>query len=118
MAGARIFAEEVTQQAASATGGDGHLSGWKSLGSADVAVSGGAGSASVTATGGLWRVLEQGTDAHDVVAHRRALSTPYGPRKRVHVRGRRALNTWTRGARLAKAQVEQATAAALSRMGG
>ena len=117
-AGARIFEEEASRQAASATGGDGMLSKWRDIGSADTRVAGGPGQATMTAVGGLWKILENGTTPHQVAARGRALSTPYGPRKRVHVRGRAALNSWTRAAQTAEQQLQQATAQAFSRLGG
>lgn len=120
LAGARIVEAEATRQAASATGGDGRLSGWRSIGTADVSVTGGPGEASAAATGGgLWRVLEEGTRPHDVAAKRAdALATPYGPRKRVHVRGRPAMATWSRALAAADRQVMRETDARLARMGG
>lgn len=121
LAGARIIEEEASRQAASATGGDGRLSGWKSAGTADVRVTGGNGEATVTANGALWKILEEGTRAHDVAARSDrptdALRTPYGPRRRVHVRGRRAMNTWTRAIQTADARVLSSMHAAFDRLG-
>ena len=75
--------------------------------------------ATVRAVGGLWSVLENGTSAHEVAAARRkAVSTPYGPRKRVQVRGRPPMGTWTRTILTATPAVAQATTAALQRLGG
>lgn len=121
LAGARIIAAEASRQAASATGGDGRLSRWKSIGAATVDVSGGNGQATVTGQGGLWSVLENGTTAHEAAAAsaspRDALRTPYGPRRRVRVKGVPGKNTWTRAMLTAERQVTTATNAALDRIG-
>lgn len=118
LAGARIFEEEAARQAASATGGDGMLSGWRSIGAADTEVTSSTGSASMAAVGGLWKILQNGTTRHEVVARGRALSTPHGPRKRVNVRGRPAMNTWTRAAETAGTRVSALTAQMFAQLGG
>ena len=107
--GAEIVERAVTQELAQAPG-RGNVSG---IGRATIEVDASPGQATASAAGSmvLWSWLENGTSAHDVAAAstRRtdALSTPYGPRRRVRVRGWRARSTWSRGLARADPQVRR-----------
>ena len=118
-AAGRIIEEEATRQVAAVTGGDGYLSKWRELGPAETRVDARPGDCTVTAIGQLWRVLENGTNAHDVEAHRqKQLATPHGPRKQVHVKGRQPMHVWSKVADNAGPRVQQATRDVLQRLGG
>lgn len=97
--GAEAAAEVVERFLFDDTGGDGAFSNapW---GAATVTVEDwGREEAVVMATGsmGIWAILENGTKGHKIYARGRALSTPYGPRRFVEVKGARAKETWSRG---------------------
>lgn len=100
--------ERVVTSALHAATGDGALSHGRNLGRATVEVEARPGAASVTAGGsmGVWAIINRGTRAHDVVAAPgRPLSTPYGPRQRVHVAGAPGKQVWPRAVTAAMPRV-------------
>jgi hypothetical protein len=117
-AAARLIEDVAAREVAAVTGGDGSLSNWPSLGDATTKATASTGHASVQAQGRLWRVLQNGTTAHEVAARRaRAILTPYGPRKRVNVRGMPGRSTWSRVLAGSNEVVERATLDAFGRLG-
>lgn len=117
--GAQLIAQSVQKQLHTAPGG-GNIRG---IGSATVTVDSSPGSADVSAAGSrrVWSWIEDGTSAHRIAARstRRtdALRTPYGPRRRVKVRGMRAGHTWSTGLARADPQVVRLAIAAQDRIG-
>lgn len=118
--GAAIIERAVMSELAAAPGG-GAVGG---IGRATVTVEASAGSADVSGDGSMrvWSWLENGTRAHPIAAAstRRsdALSTPYGPRRRVTVAGWRARRTWTAGVARADPLVVRDAEARLAKLGG
>lgn len=118
--GAAIIERSVAARLRQAPGG-GSVGG---IGSASVKVDASPGSADVSADGSmrLWSWMENGTRAHAIAAastrRRDALSTPYGPRRRVKVRGWRAGHTWTAGVAAADPLVVRDAVARQDKLGG
>ena len=113
--GARLIETEATRQLLRDTG-DGRFSRSR-MGRAQVAVRAGSGSADVTARGGVWTWLEDGTRAHETRARAGGvLRTPYGPRPVVRVRGVRARRTWTRAVAASLPKAERDAEQAFGRM--
>lgn len=112
-----VVDDEITRQLRADTGGDGSLSHGRGLGTASTTVTKGKGEAEVAASGSMrvWGIVERGTSAHTVDAGPgRAVRTPYGPRRRVHVGGAAGRDTFSascgRGMDRAAKELEQAWA--------
>ena len=112
---ADLIGQEARQQLMRDTG-DGRFS-RSNMSAGRVDVDDRRGTADVTARGGVWTWLEEGTRAHTVTAGAgKVLSTPYGPRPAVRVRGLTARRTWTRAVTASLPHAERQAEAMFDRM--